>query len=211
MMVEETSPNTGILSRFLNIRRGSVSLLIIMVLVFFSFFAELIINSRALVVVYQGKWYFPTYDSVIPGKKFGLSYAYETNYRELKTKFDSEADENWVLLPLVPFNPYEINTYHGTYPPHAPNFEKSHYLGTDKSGRDVLARLVYGFRIAIVFSLILLISTYVIGVTVGCLMGYYSGWFDIIFQRLIEVWSNVPFNYGIPCKLMKCWILCITK
>jgi ABC-type uncharacterized transport system, permease component len=100
-----------------------------------------------------------------------------------------------VLMPPVPFDPYEINSYAGEFPPHAPNFDRGHYLGTDIAGRDVTARLVYGFRIAIWFSIALLASTYVIGIILGCLMGYRGGWFDLIVQRLIEVWSNVPFLY----------------
>ena len=102
-----------------------------------------------------------------------------------------------MLLPPVPFSPYEINTYEGQFAPHPPNAEQGHYLGTDTAGRDVLARLVYGFRIAIWFSLILLVTTFAVGISVGCAMGYFGGTFDLFFQRLIEIWSNVPFLYVI--------------
>ena len=79
----------------------------------------------------------------------------------------------------------------------APDFASRHFLGTDTSGRDVLARLIYGFRTAIIFSLLLLLCNYVVGISIGCAMGYYGGAFDMFFQRLIEIWSNVPFLYVI--------------
>lgn len=183
------------LTRFQGIRRGWWSALILMALIVFTLVAELFVNSRALIVHYQGELYFPTYGAVIPGTTFGEDYAYETNYKLLKKRFADEGAGNWVLMPPVPFDPYEINSYAGEFPPHAPNMERAHYLGTDIAGRDVTARLVYGFRIAIWFSIALLASTYVIGIILGCLMGYRGGWFDLVVQRLIEVWSNVPFLY----------------
>ncbi|TPW19937.1 MAG: oppC [Elusimicrobia bacterium] len=85
----------------------------------------------------------------------------------------------------------------GIYPPTPPSASERHFLGTDTSGRDVLARLVYGFRTAIAFSLMLLLCNYTIGISIGCAMGYFGGKFDLFFQRLIEVWSNVPFLYVI--------------
>ena len=167
-----------------------------MALIMFSFAAELFVNSRAIIVSYQGKVYFPTYGSFIPGTTFDFDYEYETNYRDLKKRLNqSNNADGFVIMPLVPYNPYENNLKDEGYPPFPPNFADKHYLGTDNTGRDVLARLVYGFRIAILFSFGLLILTYSIGITLGCAMGYFGGRFDIVFQRLIEVWSNVPFLY----------------
>jgi microcin C transport system permease protein len=100
-------------------------------------------------------------------------------------------------MPPVPYSPFENDLHESDYPPYPPSLESQHYLGTDTSGRDVLARLVYGFRIAIAFSLVLLTFNYVIGVAVGSAMGFWGGAFDLLFQRLIEVWSNVPFLYVI--------------
>lgn len=164
-------------------------------LILFSLVAELFVNSRALIVHYQGQYFFPTYGAVIPGDTFGESYQYETNYKVLEKRFAEEDAGNWVLMPLIPFDPYEINVYAGEFAPHPPSMEREHYLGTDIAGRDVAARLIYGFRIAIWFSLALLATTYVIGIVLGCLMGYRGGWFDLGIQRLIEIWSNVPFLY----------------
>ena len=79
--------------------------------------------------------------------------------------------------------------------PLPPSWEKGHYLGTDKNGYDIFSRIVYGYRIAINFAILLLIVTYSFGLTIGCLMGYLGGWFDLITQRIIEIFSNIPFLY----------------
>jgi microcin C transport system permease protein len=183
--------------RFQSIRRGYYSFILFTILLLLSLSAELLINSRALVVRYEGRTYFPTYGRILPGTTFGLDYDYETNYRDLKARFDAEGAGNWVLMPPVPFNPYENDLKEGAFPPFPPSAASRHFLGTDIVGRDILARLVYGFRIAIFFSLGLLLINYTIGVSIGCAMGYFGGRFDLFFQRIIEIWSNVPFLYVI--------------
>jgi len=183
------------IKRFKSIKRGFFSFIIFILLIIFSCFAELFINSRALIVYYNKKIYFPTYGKMIPGRNFGLAYDFETNYRDLKNKFKEENNGNWVMLPVVPYNAYENDFKEGAYPPFPPSIKDKHYLGTDKSGRDILARLFYGFRIAIIFSFSLLLINYFIGISIGCIMGYFGGTFDIIFQRIIEIWSNIPFLY----------------
>ncbi len=190
------------LKRFRSIKRGYYSFILVCVLLFLAAIAELWINSRAIVVKYDDTYYFPTYGEIIPGKTFGLDYDYETNYRDLKEKFLKEGGDNWVLMPLVPYNEYEndLREYQDKngnriYPPLPPSSKSQHFLGTDTTGRDIVARLVYGFRIAIVFSLILLFCNYLIGVFIGCFMGYVGGAFDLFFQRIIEIWSNIPFLY----------------
>jgi len=183
--------------RFRRIRRGYYSCLLMLALIILSLCSELLVNSRALLVKYDGKYYLPTYGSIIPGIKFGLNYEYETNYRELKGKIKNYSADNFVILPPIPFNPFETELKDGEYPPLAPSLSGMHYLGTDKTGRDVAARLIYGFRIAIFFSLILLFFNYIIGVTVGCMMGYIGGKFDLFFQRIVEIWNNIPYLYAI--------------
>ncbi|HKJ99686.1 MAG TPA: ABC transporter permease subunit, partial [Desulfotignum sp.] len=161
------------------------------------FCAELFINSRALVVHYQGDWYFPTYGDMIPGSRFGLDYRYETDYRELQQLFAQQDKGNLVILPPVPYNPYENDLRLNQYPPFPPSAADRHFLGTDNVGRDILARLVYGFRTAVLFSFFLLLINYTIGIFIGCAMGYFGGRFDLFFQRIIEIWSNIPFLYVI--------------
>ena len=185
------------IKRFTSIKRGFWSFIILCVMIFISFFAEVFINSRALLVYYNGKIYLPTYTKMIPGSTFNLGYEYETSYRDLKLKFQTEKSSNFVIMPPVPYNPYENDLKVNSYPPFAPSFNERHFFGTDNVGRDVLARLVYGFRTAIIFSFVLLIMNYSIGITIGCCMGYFGGKFDLIFQRIIEIWNNVPFLYVI--------------
>jgi microcin C transport system permease protein len=185
------------IKRFKSIKRGYYSFVLIVVMIVASFFAELMVNNRALMVRYKEKLYFPTYGAMLPGTTFGLDYPYETNYRELARRFKDEGSGNWVLLPPIPYSAYEINLPEGVYPPLPPSWVDKHFLGTDNVGRDIAARLVYGFRIAIIFSLLLLVANYAIGVGIGSAMGYWGGIFDLFFQRIIEVWSNIPFLYVI--------------
>jgi microcin C transport system permease protein len=183
--------------RFRSIRRGYYSLIILAVMIGLSLGAELLVNSRALVVSYNGQLYWPTYGNPVPGTVFGRDYKHETNYRALAADFKAQGTGNWVLMPPVPYNPYENNFRENTLPPTAPSAMDRHFCGTDASGRDVLARLVYGFRVAIFFSLTLLVATFGTGIGIGCAMGYFGGAFDLIFQRLIEIWSSVPSLYVI--------------
>lgn len=183
------------LSRFREIRRGYWSFLLLAGIVIASAAAELWINSRALVVSYDGKLYFPTYAGVYTGETFGQDYPYEADYRSLKEEFAAAGNPNWVLMPLIPFGPNESVYREGEYPPYPPSAARQHYLGTDPLGRDILARLVYGFRVALGFSLALMACTYLLATLIGCAMGYFGGWFDLFGQRLIEIWSNVPFLY----------------
>ena len=109
--------------------------------------------------------------------------------------FEQEGSDNWVLMPLVPYNAFENHTSIGIYKPEAPDFKLRHFLGTDTTSRDILARLVYGTRIALLFAIAFMLAVYLIGISIGCAMGYFGGTFDLVFQRLIEIWSNIPFLY----------------
>ncbi len=183
------------LQRFRQIKRGYYSFLALAGLLVLLIFGELLVNSRALIVSFEGELYFPTYAAFHPGTDFGLDYSYETNYRELKHQFASQGGDNWVLMPLVPYNPYENHAPGGIFTPLPPSTEMQHYLGTDTTSRDILARLFYGTRIALLFSLVFMASVYLIGISIGCAMGYFGGVFDLVFQRIIEIWSNIPFLY----------------
>jgi len=184
------------IARFRSIRRGYWSFLILLTAFFLSLVAEVFVNKRALIVHYEGQYYFPTYGAQIPGEQFGLGYAYETNYRVLKGIFLEENRGNWVLMPPVPYDPYEMDyrqeSSNGFSPP---SLKNRHILGTDSTERDVLARLIYGFRIAFAFALGYLILTYVVAVGAGSVLGYFGGKLDMLGLRLVEIWSNVPFLY----------------
>lgn len=189
------------LQRFRRIRRGYYSTLALAALLLLSAGAELLVNNRAVVVRYDGAWHFPTYADYKPGRTFGYDYDQEVDYRALAQRIErQEADPrtargDFVLLPLVPWSPLENDLDEARPAPYAPSTE--HWLGTDTTGRDILARLFYGFRTAMVFSVALLVCTYLIGVSVGCAMGYFGGALDLLGQRVIEIWSNIPFLYVI--------------
>ena len=142
------------LKRFRSIKRGYYSFIILIAMILVSLFAEILVNKRALIVYYEGQVFFPTYGNLIPGRTFGLDYDYETDYRALKRKFRDEGRDNWVLMPVIPYDPYQNDLREGNYPPYRPSLKDQHYMGTDTVGRDVFARLVYGFRISIFFSLV---------------------------------------------------------
>lgn len=186
------------LKRFKEIRRGYVSFQILLFLSVLSLFSEVFVNNRALVVRYDGKTSFPVFSDVKLGGEFGMGGTLSNtpvNYRDLQKAFAAEDAGNWVVMPVIPFSPNENNLHEGVLKPRPPAPEAKHYLGTDSTGRDILARLIYGFRIAVYFSLAFMTLVYLIGITIGSLMGYFGGWFDLLVQRLIEIWSMIPFIY----------------
>lgn len=183
------------LNRFRAIHRGYYSFLLLIAFLIISTITRFFIGSDALMVKYEGETYFPVMGNYYSGKTFGEDYAFEAKYRDLQVKF-READEgNFIIMPFVPFNAFENDAVDGVYKPDAPSLAKRHLLGTDTTGRDIFARLIFGTRIALIFALAFTVSVYAIGVSIGCAMGYFGGVFDLVFQRLIEIWSNIPFLY----------------
>jgi microcin C transport system permease protein len=182
--------------RFRSIRRGYWSLILLTALFLLSLFGELLVNNRALFVSYENRWYFPVFHSgIYTGENFGQDYKSEAKYRDLKTLFEEQGSGNRVLMPLVPYGPLEQDFRAGVYPPQPPSAATRHYLGTDTLARDVLARLFYGFRVAMLFSLAFVAISFAIGIATGCLMGYFGGITDLAGQRFMEIWSNVPLLY----------------
>lgn len=181
------------LKRFRSLRRGYGSFLALVFFSLLALLAELFVGNRALLVRYNGHLFMPTYGSIHPGTDFGLDYAYETDYRALRDRLAKEGAGNWVVMPIVPYGPNE-NCYPGqSYTPRAPDASIRHYLGTDQINRDILARLLYGLRNSLIFSVGFVTLVYLIGVVIGCAMGYLGGWFDLGMQRFIEIWSLLPF------------------
>jgi microcin C transport system permease protein len=183
------------IARFVRIRRGFYSLLILVLALVAALFAELIANNRALVVYYEGQYYFPTYKR-IDMATFGQTDDFgfddlEADYRRLKVEWQGTA--NWLVMPPIPWNPIENDFSYDSPPPNPP--DGRHLLGTDSQGRDVAARLLYGFRNCMFFSLCLTAVSLMIGATIGCLQGYLSGWFDLASQRFIEIWSCLPYLF----------------
>ena len=182
--------------KFKGLKRGYYSLCILLGLYFISFFLPFIINNRALIVRYGGDLYFPVISGYIPGKQFGQDVPGEARYRLLQETFsNNKGNNNWVIMPLYEFSPLEDITFEGNKMFEPPS--KTHWLGTDNTGRDVFARLCYAFNISISFGLILTVINYIVGIFIGGCMGYYGGKFDLFFQRLIEVWSSLPMLFVI--------------
>jgi len=182
--------------KFKSLKRGYYSLLILITLYCISFFLPIVINNRALIVKYNDELYFPILSGYIAGNQFGQDVPGEARYRALKETFkNDDKTKNWVLMPLYHFSPLEDITFEGNKMFEPPS--KTHWLGTDNTGRDVFARLCYAFNISISFGLILTIINYIVGIFIGGCMGYYGGKFDLFFQRLIEIWSSLPMLFVI--------------
>lgn len=169
-------------------KRGYWSLWLFSFLFLISLFAEFIANDKPLLVHYQGDAYFPIFVSY-PETTFGGVFETETSYRD---PFVAELieEDGWMLWPLIPYSYNTIN-YNLTIPAPAPPSSEN-WLGTDDQGRDVLARVIYGFRISVLFGLLLTIASSVVGIIVGAIQGYYGGWIDLAGQRFLEVWSSMP-------------------
>jgi microcin C transport system permease protein len=180
--------------KFRTLKRGYYAFLVLVGAYALSFALPLLINNKALVVRYHGSYYFPI-RQYYPATEFGMEAFGEPNYRELKKKLADEAKGDWVLMPPYPYSPTEsLLDLPGT-PPNEPSRE--HPLGTDTSGRDVFARLAYGFNVSLTFALLVLAFAYSFGIMVGATLGYFGSIIDIGGQRLIEIWSSLPFLYTI--------------
>ena len=281
--------------RFKSIRRGYVSYWIFIILIVIALLDQTLVGKRALIVKYEGNWYFPAYQqSQYPGTKFGQKEQSEASYRELKKTWENSSSDNWLLMPIVPWDPVldsqdlvkvrvmtkehgengelyredQSRPYSGLaytyytekpsqahmvykfrkgqitgradgysidgnpvlreewdkgervsrewlgdlteaefdkavvtemettlYPALKPDFKNAHYLGTDSKGWDILATLYGGFQVVLKAAVLYLSISYLLGLTIGCLMGYFGGKFDIITQRLIEILANIPFLF----------------
>jgi len=169
-------------------RRGYWSLWIFLVLFFASLFAELIANDRPLVVYYDEGIYFPVFQRYTE-TVFGGEFKTEADYRDPHVIGLINA-KGWLVWPLVEYGPGTIN-YELTQPAPAPPSSQN-WLGTDDQGRDVVARIVYGFRISVLFGLALTLFSSIVGVAAGAVQGYFGGWTDLLFQRFIEIWAGLP-------------------
>ena len=180
--------------KFRRLRRGYWAFLLVSGAYVVSFFLPLIANNTALLVRYRGEYFCPIL-MFHPAGTFGGDAIGEPNYRELRDQFAQANSGDWVLLPLYPYGPNESLLDDPGVPPHPPS--AAHFFGTDDRGRDVLVRLAYGFNISLTFAILVMIIGDGIGVAVGAALGYLSGKIDLLGQRLIEIWSSLPFFYTI--------------
>jgi microcin C transport system permease protein len=170
-------------------RRGFWSLWVFLVLFGASLFAEFIANDRPLLVRYDGAFYLPVLHGY-PETTFGGDFPSETDYRD-PAVIQLITAKGWILWP-IPFNYRTITDAPGPFP--APP-SRTDWLGTDDQGRDVLARLIYGFRISVLFGLALTLFSSVVGVAAGAVQGYFGGLVDLGLQRFIEIWEGLPVLY----------------
>ena len=172
-------------------RRGYWSLWLFLALFGLSLCAEVIANDRPLVVRYDGRWYFPVLVSS-PETAFGGVLPTAAVYRDPEVRRLIEA-RGWMAWPPIRYS-YDTINYALTVPAPAPP-SRENWLGTDDQGRDLLARLIYGFRISVLFGLTLTILSSIVGIAAGAVQGYWGGWVDLLFQRGIEIWSGLPVLY----------------
>ncbi len=169
-------------------RRGYFSLLIFVALFCLTLFAEIIANDKPLMVGFEDKVYFPAFKSYSEAN-FGGVFETEADYRD-KAVQELIRREGWMIFAPIPFSYDTINYQVKTPAPSKPSLQN--LLGTDDSGRDVLARIIYGVRISLFFGLILTFFTVVIGIFMGAIQGYFGGLLDLALQRFMEIWSSMP-------------------
>lgn len=196
-------------------RRGWWSFVLFTVLFVFSLFAEFIANDRPILVSYEGGYYFPVVKAY-PETAFGGDFETTADYRDPYLRKLIAEKGGWMIWPPVHFSYATHNLDLPTPAPSPPTWMlteeqckaaaerkgvsgcaglEMNWLGTDDQGRDVLARLIYGFRISVLFGLTLTIISSIIGVAAGAVQGYFGGWVDLLFQRFIEIWTAIPALY----------------
>jgi microcin C transport system permease protein len=172
-------------------RRGYVSAIIFLALFIGSLFAELIANDRPILIVHDGGIYMPVFRDY-PETTFGGTFATDADYTDPYVQ-QLIAEKGWAVWPPIPFS---YRTAVKNLPGPAPTPPDGvNWLGTDDNARDVMARVIYGFRISVLFGLALTIVSTVIGVIAGAVQGFYGGWTDLLFQRFLEIWGGLPFLY----------------
>ncbi|SFD24836.1 ABC transporter permease [Tropicimonas isoalkanivorans] len=201
-------------------RRAYWSLIIFSVLFVLSLFAEFLANDRPIVINYRGDYFFPVHN-FYPETDFGGDFPTEAVYRDVEVQclivsgglldcFDDpegvieqvdggateingeEVVAGWMVWPIIPYSYNTPNNLNGPAP--SPP-DSDHWLGTDDATRDVLARVIYGFRLSILFTLIVTVSASIIGIVAGAVQGFFGGWIDLVFQRFIEIWVSTPSLY----------------
>ncbi len=178
--------------RFKSHRRGWWSLWLFLGLFTLSLGGELIANDKPLLVACQGQWYFPAFKRYTE-QDLGGQLPFQPDYRSAAVRQLIEGQGGWLLFAPIPFG-YDTINYELTQPAPSPP-SGDNWLGTDDQARDVLARVIFGVRVSLLFALSLTAISALVGIVAGALQGYYGGWVDLWGQRLLEVWSGLPVLY----------------
>jgi microcin C transport system permease protein len=191
-LASSLSPGQRVWQRFRSDRRGYFSLIIFSVLFILSLFSELISNDRPLIARYDGQILFPIAKDYSE-KAFGGDFDSPADYLDPFIRQQLARDGNWALYPLNHYRHDTLNYFAKSPNPAPPSTDN--WLGTDDRGRDVFARLLYGFRVSILFGLALTITGTILGVMTGAVQGYFAGRTDLFFQRFMEIWGSMPELY----------------
>tara|TARA_B100000131_G_C18083179_1_gene599024 strand:+ start:1 stop:1107 length:1107 start_codon:yes stop_codon:yes gene_type:complete len=206
------------INNFKSNRRAFWSTIIFFVLFLLSLFAEFIANDRPILIRYNHQFFTPIFN-YYPEKTFGGDFQTEAIYRDIELQCliisgglsecwdtpkliiedaqdgiinNQEINKGWIIWPLIPYSYDTINNLN-TAAPSPP--DSNHWLGTDDTSRDVFARIIYGFRLSVFFAIVVTLFSSIIGIFAGAIQGYFGGWIDLIFQRIIEVWGATPSLY----------------
>jgi microcin C transport system permease protein len=178
------------IANFRNNRRGYISLMVFLVIFIISMLAEFVANDKPLLLGYNGSVYSPVLEQYAE-KEFGGDFETEADYRDpYVAKLILEKGNGWMIWPPIRYSYRTINYDLPKPAPSAPSSDN--WLGTDDQGRDVMSRMIYGFRISVLFGLALTILSSIFGVAAGAVQGYFGGKIDLYFQRFIEIWSGLP-------------------
>ena len=190
--VQSESPGRRAWRRFKSNRLGFVSLVIFAVLVVLSLFAEVLSNDKPLIVRYEGQTYLPLLNDY-PETTFGGDFHTPTDYLDPFIQQKLSEGGNWAIFPVNRYGKATINYFAKQPNPSAPSADN--WLGTDDRGRDLLAQLLYGFRVSVLFALALTFTGVLLGVVAGAIQGFFGGKTDLAFQRFIEIWGSMPELY----------------
>jgi microcin C transport system permease protein len=186
------SPGRRAWRRFRANRLGYVSLVVFTILFGLSLLAEVLSNDRPLFARYEGRWYFPVVQT-LPETTFGGDFATPTDFHDPLIRENLSKPGNFAIFPLNRYHHSTINYFATAPAPAAPSREN--VLGTDERGRDVLAGLIYGFRLSVFFAIVVTALVTIIGVIYGSIQGYLAGWTDIAMERFNEIWNAMPTLY----------------
>jgi microcin C transport system permease protein len=186
------SPTRRAWRRFRNNRLGYVSLILFSCLFGISLFAEFLSNDKPLIARYNGQWYFPVLQT-LPETTFDGDFPTPTDYLDPKIRENLSKSGNFAIYPPNVYHHKTINYFAKNPNPSRP--DSANILGTDDKGRDLLARLLYGFRISVVFAMLVTGMCVIFGVMYGAIQGYFAGWTDIAMERFHEIWGSMPMLY----------------
>ncbi|MDC5485989.1 ABC transporter permease, partial [Acinetobacter baumannii] len=179
------------LQKFRQHKLGWASFILFSLILVMSLAAEFIANDKPLLVKYEDAYYLPVF-KVYPETTFGGVFETEADYKDPAVQ-ELINHKGWVIWPLIQFSYQTPNLDLAVPVPSPPS--KQNWLGTDDQGRDVLARILYGLRVSLLFGLALTASAALLGIFVGAIQGYYGGWVDLLGQRLVEVWNGLPMLF----------------